>query len=95
MWLSWWSICLAGTKSRVPSPAPLKPGMGAHDCYHSILEVEAEASEVQGHPWLHSKFKVSLGYMRPPSQRKRGKRKRGDNIPTNGLPQFISPQICY
>lgn len=27
-------------------------------------QTEAESSEVQGHPGLHSKFDVSLGYMR-------------------------------
>ena len=28
-------------------------------------QVEAGGSEVQGHPQLHSKFKASLGYMKP------------------------------
>lgn len=32
---------------------------------YSIQEVEAEDSEVQGHSWLHIKFEVSLGYIRP------------------------------
>jgi hypothetical protein len=28
-------------------------------------KVQAGGTEVQGHPQLHSKFKVSLGYVRP------------------------------
>jgi hypothetical protein len=28
----------------------------------SIWEVEARGSGVQGHPWLHIEFEVSLGY---------------------------------
>lgn len=35
-----------------------------HACNLSTLEVEAEKSEVQDHPQLHSEFKASLGYMR-------------------------------
>lgn len=30
----------------------------------SIWEAEARESGVQGYPWLHIKFKVSMGYMR-------------------------------
>lgn len=29
----------------------------------SPWEPEAGGSEVQGHPWLHSKFEASLGYV--------------------------------
>lgn len=35
-----------------------------HACNLSTLEVEAEKSEVQDHPQLHSEFKASLGYMK-------------------------------
>lgn len=30
----------------------------------SLWEVEAEESRVQGHPWVHREFKVSLSYVR-------------------------------
>lgn len=39
--------------------------------------MEAETSEAQGHPWLHSKFKVSLGYIRPHLKGKKKKEKDG------------------
>lgn len=37
--------------------------MAIHAYNHSNPEVEAEGSEVKGHPLLHSEFKASLGYM--------------------------------
>ena len=36
-----------------------------HICHPSTWEMEAGGSGVQGHPWLHSEFEASLGYMRP------------------------------
>lgn len=39
-----------------------KPDVVVHS---KIQKLETEGSEVQGHPWLHSKFKLSLGYTRP------------------------------
>lgn len=37
--------------------------MAAHAYNHSNPEEEAEGSEVQGRPLLHSEFEASLGYM--------------------------------
>lgn len=43
-------------------PALHRLGVVAHAFYYlSVWEVEAEGSEVQGHPHLHSEFKTSLG----------------------------------
>jgi hypothetical protein len=33
-------------------------------CNLSTWQVEAGESRVQGHPWLYSEFKTSMGYMR-------------------------------
>lgn len=38
-------------------------GTGVHACNTSTWEQEAR-EEVQGHPWLHSKFEACLGYTR-------------------------------
>lgn len=32
-------------------------------CNHGTWGIEVERSEVQGQPWLHSKFQASLGYI--------------------------------
>lgn len=53
-----------------------KAGMMAHICNLGILEVEAEGSEIWGHPWLYSKFVVILGYMKTLSNRKKRKENR-------------------
>lgn len=37
-----------------PTPAPYKPGVGAHICTLNIQEAEARRSEVQGYHGLHS-----------------------------------------
>lgn len=48
------------------SPALPKDHMVAHICSLSILGVETEGSEIQGHPsWLQSEFKVRLKNMTP------------------------------
>lgn len=39
--------------------------MIAHTCKSSAKEVEAEGSEVHGHPQQHSKFEASLEYTKP------------------------------
>lgn len=39
-------------------------GVVVHICDPSTHKVEAERSGVQGHPWLNSTFKASLGYIR-------------------------------
>lgn len=39
--------------------------MFTHTCDLSTRVVEEGGSEVQGQPWLHSKFKVSLEYLGP------------------------------
>lgn len=44
---------------------PIEPGVEAHACNTSMSEVEAVELGVQSHHWLHSKFKMSTGYMRP------------------------------
>lgn len=42
-----------------------------HVCHPNTQEAEAEGSEVQGQPWLHSEFEVTLGYMRPCLKKKK------------------------
>lgn len=39
--------------------------MTGHTCNPNTWEVEAEVSEVQGHPGLVIDFEASLGYPRP------------------------------
>lgn len=39
--------------------------MVVHACNPCTQEAEAGGQAVQGHNWLHSKFKTSLGYVRP------------------------------
>lgn len=41
------------------------PGMLVKACNPSPAEMEARRSEIQGHPWPYSEFKVHLGYWRP------------------------------
>ena len=41
------------------------PGMVEHSCQPSTQEMEAGGSIAQGQPGLHSKFKASLGCLRP------------------------------
>lgn len=48
--MSWQSACLACRKPWGPSPAPNKRAVIAPVCNHSLQEVEAGRSEVQGHP---------------------------------------------
>jgi hypothetical protein len=47
-----------------------KLGIVIHTWNSSTHEMEAGVLEVQGHPRLHSEFRVSLGYRRPCSKRK-------------------------
>lgn len=49
-------VCLACRR-------PVFDSRGA--CYPNTQEVEAGRLEVQGHPWLPSKFEASSGYLRP------------------------------
>lgn len=39
-------------------------GMVGHSCNSSTLETESARLGVQDHPWVHIKFKASLGYMK-------------------------------
>lgn len=43
----------------------IQSSLVGHTCHLSTLEVGAEGSGVQGHPWLHGQFKDSLECMRP------------------------------
>lgn len=59
-----WAECLPTMQELLGSiPALLKLGMVAHTCDLSMWKVEKDAAEVQGHPWLKSKFKARLGYI--------------------------------
>lgn len=49
---------------QVQSPSAQKLDLVLNTCKFTTGEVEEEA-EVQGHPWLHSKFKASLANIRP------------------------------
>lgn len=48
----------------VKSSAVHKLGVMGYYYNPSTQGMEAEESEVQGHPQLHNKFKANLGYMR-------------------------------
>lgn len=65
MWLSW-EACLEFMKPESVGQLCTKPCMTAVACNNSLWEVEAEGSEVKGHPWLYNESETSLGYMRPP-----------------------------
>lgn len=53
--------CLPGFDSQYH----IKPDMTACACDACTEETETGESGVQAHPWLQSKFKVSLQYMKP------------------------------
>lgn len=55
----------------VQSPVPHKPDVVEHTYNSSPPEVEAERTEAHHCHLLHSKFKASLGYIRPCLQKKR------------------------
>lgn len=38
--------------------------MALHACNHSDWAAKARGSREQGHPWLYTKFEVTLGYVR-------------------------------
>lgn len=42
----------------------IQSSLVGHTCHLSTLEVGAEGSGVQGHPWLHEELEASLGYLR-------------------------------
>lgn len=44
------------------TPALHKMRVVLHTCNLRSQEVEAEESEISGHPWLQIKFEASLGY---------------------------------
>lgn len=47
-----------------PGQCPALPNAGHGGAHRQSLHLEAEGSEVQGHPRLHSKFQANLGYMK-------------------------------
>lgn len=50
--------------------------MKAHAQHPSIQELKARESEVQGHCWLLSELKASLGYVNPfPERKKKGEKR--------------------
>lgn len=67
--------------------APVTPtqGMVAHTYNLSIRVVEARESEVQGLPWLHSKFKANLGYRRPYLKKGRREGRRKEVLNKNSM----------
>lgn len=52
-------------KPWVLSPEPHKTGVEVQACNPSTYRVEAGRSEVRGQYLLHSRFEVSLAYLRP------------------------------
>lgn len=64
--VAWWVECpLTCTKPWVTLySAPHKLGVVAHPCDSSIPEVEAEESEVRGHPQIHRELLANMGYMK-------------------------------
>lgn len=46
-------------------PALKKLDLMVYTCNRITEEVEAGGSKVQGCPWLHCKFELSLDYIRP------------------------------
>jgi hypothetical protein len=61
--------CLACTKPCDLFSVVHKLSVVVHMCEPSTWQVEAGRSEIQGHPWLHSKFKVSPGNIEPSLQK--------------------------
>lgn len=51
-------------------PALVRLGVVAHALHPSTQKVETGVSEVQGDPWLGSKFKVTVGHARGPYLKK-------------------------
>lgn len=51
----------------------IQSSLVGHTCHLSTLEVGAEGSGVQGHPWLHRKVKANLAYMKPCLTKKQNK----------------------
>jgi hypothetical protein len=52
-------------KSQVQAPVTHILGMVAHACNSSTLKGNAEKSEVQHQPQLHTEFESSMDYLRP------------------------------
>lgn len=71
-------MTLAGTTPWLPTLALHNPGMVTHPGNPTFLEEEVEGLQIQGHPWVDSKFKVSLGYLRTcvKEGRREGKKER-------------------
>lgn len=67
---------------------PVKQGLVPQDYKSTTWEAEAEGWGVQGHPWLYSRLKVSLGYGESISQ----KRKEGR---TDGRKEPIELKVIY
>lgn len=62
-------------KPWVGCTAPNKPGISANTCNLNTWKVETGASEIQGHPQIHSEFDL---YMRPCLKKKKKKVKNSD-----------------
>lgn len=62
--LSWQRAYLAGTKAWVWLPETHKPGMAVLAFNPSTWEMQAQGSEIHGHPQLHMGFKASLGFVK-------------------------------
>lgn len=60
--------------------------MVAHARNLSVWELETRGSEVQDHPWLPSKFKASLGYMKPHIKIKKEEEKEATGISDSSAP---------
>lgn len=68
--------------------------METHAYHLSVWEAEAEASGIQGYPWLYAKFQTILSYMRPYYQffffnlEKRKKEKRAEDGAQSGTQAY-------
>lgn len=63
--------------------------MVTHTCNSSTQEVEAAGSGIQGHPWLHSEFESSLGYVKLCLKNKKGA------VVSEGAPQEPFRRISF
>lgn len=68
-----WGVTTRSLSGKVWRPVE-ETGVAVHVCYLSTWKVEEGRSGIQGHPQLHTKFKVNVGYRSPFLKREKKKR---------------------
>lgn len=59
----------------------LRHGLMANNCNHSIWDVDVTVSDIQGHPWIHSRlYYMRLYYMRLCLRQKQKKKHENGGI---------------